>query len=339
MPHKHRKKIAIALQGGGSHGAFTWGILEKLLEEDVLDVRGMCGTSAGAMNAAITVYGMHKNGNKGAIDLLEQFWKRVSDASKYSIMQPSWLDNALYPGGMDFSPGYQFFNMFTNILSPYQFNPSDVNPLRDILLDLIDFSESNRSHTKLFVCATNVKTCKPKVFKSPDITVDSLMASACLPYLFKAVEIDGEAYWDGGYMGNPPIWPLIDGTDTNDILLLKVNPIEIENVPKTVRDIQDRINDISFNSSLINEMRMIYFKDKILDMGHNLKGKLRKINFHEIAADNVLHNYTMSSKSNTTWDFLNVLRMKGRECATQWLAEDFENVNLKSSLKIKNMYL
>lgn len=335
----HRKKISIALQGGGSHGAFTWGILEKLLEEDLFNIKGICGASAGAMNAAITVYGLHKNGNQGAIDLLEKFWKRVAKSTEHTSMQPSWLDNALYPGGMEFSPGYHMFNMFTNVFSPYQFNPMDVNPLRDILLDLINFEETNSSHTKLFVCATNVKTCKPKVFQSPNITVDSLMASACLPLLFKAVEIDGESYWDGGYMGNPPIWPLIDNTDTDDILLCKVNPTVINQVPKTVREIQDRINDISFNSSLMSEMRMIYFKDKILKLGVNLKGKLRPIHFHEIDADRVLEKFTYSSKFNTSWAFLNSLRMLGRESATMWIAENLEKVNAESSLKIKKMYL
>lgn len=334
-----KKKIALALQGGGSHGAFTWGIIEKLLEEELFDIRGICGTSAGAMNAAITVYGLHKGGNKAAIELLEKFWKRVSESAKYSPMQPSWLDNALYPGGMDFSPGYHFFNVFTNVLSPYQFNPMDVNPLRDILLELIDFSETNLSETQLFVCATNVKTCKPKVFMSPNISVDSLLASACLPLLFKAVEINGEHYWDGGYMGNPPIWPLIDNTDTADILLCKVNPIEINHVPKTVREIQDRINDISFNSSLMNEMRMIYFKDKILKIGVSLRGRLRKIHFHEIAADKALEQYSLSSKFNTTWAFLNELRKKGRECAEHWMEQHYEKVNIESSMSIRKRYL
>lgn len=334
-----KKKISLALQGGGSHGAFTWGILEKLLEEDVLDIRGICGTSAGAMNAALTVYGLNVNGNQGAIDTLEKFWKAVGKNAAMSPLQPSWLDHALYPGGLEFSVGYHFFNMFTNTLSPYQFNPLDVNPLRDLLLEIIDFSVTNKSDTKLFVCATNVRTCKPKVFQSPNITVDSLLASACLPMLYKAVEIDGEAYWDGGYMGNPPIWPLIDFTDTSDILLCKINPIEIQEIPKTVREIQDRINDISFNGSLMAEMRMIYFKDKILNMGYDVRGRLRKVHFHAISADVALGEYSLSSKFNANWDFLNTLREKGRIHATKWLEQNFEQVNNESTLNIRQVYL
>ena len=174
---------------------------------------------------------------------------------------------------------------------------------------------------------------------SPDITVEILLASACLPLLYKAVEIDGQYYWDGGYMGNPPVWPLIDYTDTNDILLCKVNPVEINHVPKTVHEIQDRINDISFNSSLMNEMRMIYFKDKLLNMGISLKGRLRKIHFHEIAADKTLEPYNLSSKFNTTWSFLNRLRQKGRESAQRWIEQHYVKVNATSSVNIKKRYL
>ena len=190
---KEKKKISLALQGGGSHGAFTWGILERLLQEDVLDIQGICGTSAGAMNAAITAYGLQKGGNAGAIQLLETFWKRIADSAKFSPLQPSWLDSALYPGDTNFSLGFQMFSFMTQNLSPYQFNPMDVNPLRDIVTELIDFDELVHSPVKVFACATNVKTCKPKIFKGKEISVDALMASACLPLLFKAVEINGEA--------------------------------------------------------------------------------------------------------------------------------------------------
>lgn len=334
-----RKKISLALQGGGSHGAFTWGILERLIEEDVLDIRGLCGTSAGAMNAAIAVYGFQKNGNKGAIDLLSAYWKKISKSSQYSPLQPTWLDSSLYPGELDFSPGYQMFNFMTNIFSPYQFNPLDFNPLREILLDLIDFEHLKNSPVKLFVCATNVLKCKPKVFDLGSMSVDAILASSCLPFLFKAVEINKEFFWDGGYMGNPPIYPLIDGTDTSDILLLKVNPIEIKEVPKTVKEIQDRINDISFNNSLMAEMRMVYFKDKIFNMGVDIRGRLRKIHFHAITADKALESYSLSSKFNTSWDFLNTLRKKGRECAEEWLKESFDKVGNESSINLKKVYL
>ena len=334
-----KRKIAIALQGGGSHGAYTWGILERLLEEDLFDIRGMCGTSAGAMNAAIATYGMHINGNNGAIELLEKFWKRISSTSNFSPIKPNWLEGSLYPGALDYSPGYQMFNYVTSVFSPYDLNPLDINPFRDVLLDLIDFYELKKSDIQLFVCATNVKKCKPKVFGLSEMSVDALLASACLPQVFKAIEIDGEAYWDGGYMGNPPIYPLIDGTDSNDILILKVNTVEIDEVPKTIKEINDRINEISFNNSLMAEMRMVYFKEKIFNLGYDLRGRLRKIHFHRISADDVLDDLTLSSKYNVTWDFINHLRERGRSSAEEWLDEHSLDVESKSSFDIKKVFL
>lgn len=338
MKHE-RKKISLALQGGGSHGAFTWGILERLLEEDVFDIKGLCGTSAGAMNAAVTAYGLQKGGNAGAIALLETFWKRVADSTRFSPMQPNWLDSALYPGELNFSMGFQMFSLMTQTLSPYQFNPLDLNPLRNIVEELIDFEELKHSKVKVFACATNVKTCKPKIFQGHEVTVDAIMASACLPLLFKAVEIKGEFYWDGGYMGNPSIYPLIDHTDSNDILLLKVNPVVIDEVPQTVAEIQDRINDISFNSSLMAEMRMVYFKEKILKMGYDLRGRLRKIHFHSISADQVLNDFGLASKFNTSWKFLNTLRNTGRESADKWLRENHHQVGHHSSIDIRKVFV
>lgn len=334
-----KKKIGLALQGGGSHGAFTWGILERLLEADIFEIRGFSGTSAGAMNSLMATYGLMKGGNQGAIEMLEKFWWNVSKAARMSPMQPSWLDSMFYPGDLDNSPGYHMFNMMSNMFSPYDFNPLDVNPLKDILNDLVEFDALKESHVKLFVCATNVKKCKPRIFKLDEISADAMLASACLPYFYKAVEIDGEFYWDGGYMGNPPIYPLIDGTDAGDILMLKVNPIEINNVPKTVREIQDRINDISFNNSLMAEMRMVHFKDKILNMGYDIKGVLRKIHFHAISADKPLADLSLSSKFNASWAFLNKLRKRGRESAEQWILEKHQFVGKESSINIRKVYV
>lgn len=337
--NSEKKKISLALQGGGSHGAFTWGILERLLEEDILDIRGLCGTSAGAMNAAVTAYGLHKGGTKKAIELLESFWKRVANSARFSPIHSNWLDSSLYPGELNFSPGFHFFNLITQTLSPYQFNPLDINPLRDIVVDLIDFDDLQHSKVKVFACATNVKTCKPKIFKDKEITADALMASACLPMLYKAVEIKGEYYWDGGFMGNPSIYPLIDHTDSNDILLLKVNPVVINDVPKTVAEIQDRINDISFNSSLMAEMRMVYFKEKILKMGYDLRGRLRKIYFHSISADKVLDDFSLASKFNASWHFLNILRLKGRESASLWIDQNYQHLGYRSSIDIRKVFV
>lgn len=335
----HHKKISIALQGGGSHGAFSWGILERLLEEESLNIVGFCGTSAGAMNGAVATYGLHTGGRHNAIKLLEKFWKMVSHAALFSPVHPAWDNHKTTNGDLSFNPMFHWMNLLSQTLSPYQFNPLDLNPLKDILLELIDFDDLRESKIKLFACATNVKTCKPKVFKLDEMCVEALMASACLPTLYKAVEVKGEYYWDGGYMGNPPIYPLIDHTHSNDILLLKVNPVVIHHVPQTVAEIQDRINDISFNSSLMAEMRMVYFKEKIFKMGVNLKGRLRKIHFHEISADEAMKDFTLSSKFNASWSFLNQLRKKGRECADVWLSNHLEQVDKESSIDIRKVFL
>jgi NTE family protein len=335
----HKKKLALALQGGGSHGAYTWGILERLLEEDKFDIRGICGTSAGAMNGAITTYGLHTNGNQGAIDLLEKFWKQIAQRAAFSPIKPSWLDRSFHPGGLDYSPGYQFLNYITSVFSPYDLNPLDVNPIKDVLLELIDFDELKKSDTQLFVSATNVKTCKPKVFDLSEMSVDALLASGCLPLMFKAVEIKGEFYWDGGYMGNPPIYPLIDANNANDILIVQVNTFIIDEVPKTIKEINDRINEISFNNSLIAEMRMVYFKEKIFNIGYDLRGRLRKIYFHRISADTVLDDLTLSSKFNVAWPFLNDLRQRGRAAAETWINEQSSHVGHKSSFDIKKVFL
>ncbi len=330
-----KKKVALALQGGGAHGAFTWGILEKLYEEDIFDIRGICGTSAGAMNAAIAIHGYQKGGSEGAVELLEKFWKRVSQYATLSSMMPEWMYNSMNPDA-EYSPSFQMFNAVTSMYSPYDFNPFDINPLANTLNDLINFEVLRTSECKLFACATNVMTGKPKIFETKEITAQMLMASACLPALYKAVEIDGQHYWDGGYCGNPSIYPLIDDTDSDDILLIKVNPFTINKLPTGVKEIQDRINEISFNSSLLAEMRMIVFKDRILNMGYDIRGKLRKINFHEISADSEMEKHSFVSKFNASWRFLNDLRMKGRATATQWIETNYDMVGEKSSLNMRD---
>lgn len=328
---KNKKKITLALQGGGSHGAFTWGVLEKLFEEDVFDITGICGTSAGAVNAAIAVYGYQKNGKQGAIDLLEEFWERLSQTTAFYPIQATFIDKMLSEGNMQLSPGYNMFNLMSNFLSPYQWNPLNLNPLKDILAELIDFKVLSESKIKLFACATNVKTGRAKVFDLQEMSVDAILASACLPTLYKAVEIDGEYYWDGGFMGNPPFYPLIKGTKTNDILLVQINPCIINKVPKQADEIQHRINELSFNASLIGELRLMEFINELLAKGYNMDGELRRIHYHVISADNALEEFDVSSKSNTSWAFLNLLRNRGRECAAQWLDDKYDVVGDSTS--------
>jgi NTE family protein len=326
-----KKKIALALQGGGSHGAFTWGVLEKLFEEDAFDIRGICGTSAGAMNAAMAVYGFHQNGNQGAIDLLKEFWTKVSAGAALYPVQASPMDKIISPGSMEYSLGYNMFNMMSNFLTPYEWNPLNINPLKDILLELIDFNVLPKSKIELFVCATNVKTGQAKIFDFRDMSADALLASACLPSVYQSVEIDGQFYWDGGYKGNPPLFPLIKGTDTNDVLLVQINPYIISEVPKKADQIAHRINELCFNSSLVAELELIYFKNKILAKGYDMDGALRKIRFHSISADSILEAFDTSSKSNVSWDFISLLRNEGRAYAEKWLADNYDKVENEKS--------
>ncbi len=334
------KTIDIALQGGGSHGAFTWGVLERLLEVPNLIIEGVCGTSAGAMNATMLAYGMHMGGKRGAIELLETFWRKAASAQNNSFMKPSWLDK-LYGGGrIDYSPSYAIMNLYSNYFSPYNFNPLDINPLKDLLLELVDFEVLRKTEVvKLFVCATNVRTARAKIFNTQEISADAVMASACLPHLFKAVEIDGEAYWDGGFMGNPPIFPLIDDTETEDILLIQINPIKIPNIPKTAAEIRDRINTISFNASLMHEMRRIKFVQRLLEMELNTEGKLRDLHIHCIYPEDEMNNLGSSSKLNAEWGFLQKLRQLGRKKAEEWLATCYDKLGQESTCDIRSMFL
>jgi len=336
------KKLAVALQGGGSHGAYTWGVLERLLDQDKLDLCGYCGTSAGAMNAAVLAYGLYLGGKEKAKELLAKFWKTVSDVGSRSLLVPNWFDLQFGKGNMDNSFGFLTAEMMSMYLSPYQTNPSNYNPLRDILTDMVDFEALRGCNiTKLFVCATNVRRGRVKVFRLEEITVDAILASACLPYMFQAVTIDGEDYWDGGYMGNPPIYPLIDGTDTKDILIVQINPIDIPETPKTANTIRDRVNELSFNSSLMLEMRKIEFIDRLIDEGFDLEKnhKLRKIFVHNINPEEAIWDLNLSSKMNTNWQFLTYLHKLGYDYADRWLKANFDQIGIQSTCNVRATFM
>ncbi len=336
----NKKLVGIALQGGGAHGAFTWGVLDRLLEEDNFIAEAMCGTSAGAVNAVTCAYGLHIGGPPKAKELLEELWKKIAQSGSF-LFKPGTYDKTYGNGDIYNSAGYMWFNAITQVLSPYNFNPFNFNPLKDILTKLIDFEELQKyNKKKLFICATNVKTNRAKIFSNKDITVDAVMASACLPFLFQAVEIEGEFYWDGGYMGNPPIFPLISNTNLRDIVLVKINSININSVPTTARDIADRVNEISFNSSLINEMKLIHYRNELIRNGvlktdHKTN---REIFVHTISGYEALSQLNYSSKMNTSWEFLLELKNKGRQIASNWLASDFKEVGLKSTFDVEEHF-
>jgi NTE family protein len=335
-----KKRLNLALQGGGSHGAYAWGVLDRLFEETSIDVDAIVGTSAGAMNATVAAYGWAKGEHEGARQALGDFWKRISDAAKKGPMQPSPLDRMLGKGGLDFSPGYVFMDALSRMFSPYQLNPTNMNPLRDTLLESVDFDFMHKENkVKLFICASNVMTGRHRVFTEKEVSVEAVLASACLPFMFQAVEIDGQHYWDGGYMGNPPLYPLIYNTDTRDVLIVQINPINIPELPTTAQTILDRINTLSFNSSLMREMRAIHFVTKLIDNGFDDEGRLKRIHMHTIDAEEYLGKLGVSSKINADWDFLLSLFELGRGKAEEFLNQHYDKIGVESSTDIEAKFL
>jgi NTE family protein len=336
-----KRTINLALQGGGAHGAFTWGVLDRLLEEDNLSFEGVVATSAGAMNAAVLAYGLAEGGKRGAQKALANFWRRVSHSAAVSPLQPSLLDKLTGSRSLEHSPAFMMFDMITRLMSPYQFNPLNFNPLKSVLEQSIDLDavRMTRCPLKVNVCATNVRSGKVKVFTNDELSIDAIMASACLPFLFQAVEIDGEAYWDGGYMGNPAIFPLIYSCETPDVLIVHINPIERPELPKTAMEILNRINEISFNSSLLREMRAIAFVTQLIDSDVDMKLDLKRIFVHGISDDETMKKLGVSSKLNADWGALTDLRDSGRERAEEWLDGNYDQIGQRSTVDIRDRYL
>jgi NTE family protein len=334
------RTINLALQGGGAHGAFTWGVLDRLLDEKNLAFEGLSATSAGAMNAAAFAYGLAVDGREGARKALAGYWKRVSDAARLGPLQPNAIDRMVGDHKLAWSPIFSLIDFVTRVLSPYQFNPTDYNPLRDVVEQSIDFEVLRRPDcpVKLFLSATNVRTGKVKVFAGEEISVSAVMASACLPTMFHAVEIDGEAYWDGGYMGNPALFPLIYNCESTDIVTVHINPLFRHEIPRAASDILNRINEISFNSSLMREMRAVSFMTKLITQ-NRVDGGLKHMLIHSIADDEFMGALTPTSKYNADWDFLIFLRDQGRKCAGEWLAKNFVKLGVESSVDVDQMYL
>lgn len=335
-----RKDVNLALQGGGSHGAFAWGVLDRILEDERIAVEGIVGASAGAMNAVVTAYGLALGGNEGARRSLRKFWEAVAEKGACSVMKPSWIDRLMSPGSLDYSPGWSMMDTLSRVLSPYQMNPSNYHPLHDILSQQINFETLRQSDkVKLFVCASNVITNRLRVFEHSEISVDAVLASACLPSLFQAVEINGEYYWDGGYMGNPPIFPIIYNCTSTDVVLVLSNPIQIKQVPQTAQAILDRINRLSFNSSLMREMRAINFVNRLVDSGFDDGGRLKKMLIHCIDAEDEMNNLSVSSKLNLGWEFLTWLFELGRKRGDAFLREHFDKIGKESSTSIEQRFL
>jgi NTE family protein len=341
--NKNVRVVNIALQGGGAHGAFAWGVLDKFLEDGRMEIEGVSGTSAGSMNAVVYAYGKLK-GNDGAREALHDFWKAISDAGQmYSpIKRMPWEQ---FTGGWNLEHSFasEAFKLITNAFSPYQLNPFNFNPLRDVLEAQVDFDELEKtSKTKLFLSTTNVRTGKVRVFNTEEVTSNVVLASACLPYLFQAVEIDGEHYWDGGYMGNPVLYPLFYHTVSRDVIIVHINPIERPGPPTGSNEIFNRVNEITFNSSLIKEMRSIHFVQKLLDDGwikDEYRDRLKYVLIHSVRADNALNDLSVASKFSSEWSFLTMLRDRGRACAAEWIEQNFADVGYRSTVDLRKEFL
>lgn len=371
--------IDLALQGGGSHGAFTWGVLDALLEDGRLGLDGVSGTSAGAMNAAVLACGFARGGREGARAALRAFWNDIgsvpgclgaapvlpslpaaaavpavatglpgwpmSFASPFAspfvapfsrlphLAWPAWLFNT------DIWPMYGVLDAMWRSLSPYQFNPLNLNPLRRILEKHVDPVLLRDGPLKVFVTATAVSTGQPRVFSGAELSIDALLASACLPQMYQAIEIGGESYWDGGFAGNPAIWPLIYGTGSLDVLLVQINPLVRPGVPTRAVDIADRVNEITFNASLVAEMRAIAFVQKLVRQQKVSSDEYKLLRLHRVADEDGLAPYDASSKLNTDPRLLQALFDLGRAAAGRWLAEHAGDVGVRGTTEIEPVFL
>jgi NTE family protein len=333
---RERLLIDLALQGGGAHGAFTWGVLDRLLEEPWLQVDGISGTSAGAMNAAVLVHGFIEDGADGARKALDAFWRRVSKAARLSPFRRTPLDVLLGRWSLDNSPLFLAADMMARLLSPYDLNPVGANPLRSILAESVDFPRLADGPIKLFVTATSVQTGRGRVFRNRELNPDVLLASACLPTLFQAVEINGEPYWDGGYAGNPTITPLVRECQSQDTILVQINPIERQGTPRSARDILNRLNEVSFNAVLLKELRMIGLLRGVAEPSDEEGGRWARMRIHRIASEAML-DLGYSSKLNAEWDFLTMLRDEGRKAAGAFLDRHCDDLGRVSSLDLDEL--
>lgn len=334
------RRINLALQGGGSHGAYSWGVINRFLEEEGIEIEAVSGTSAGAMNAAVLVNGYAKGGREGAKQLLAKFWRQVSDAAAFSPISKTPIERMVTGWNMDFSPAYYWMDMMSRIFSPYEMNPLNLNPLKSILDGLLDYAQfSNGKAIKLFVSATHVASGQAKVFTMNEVTTDVLLASACIPMMFQAVEVNGEYYWDGGYMGNPAIWPLIYHSTSEDVVLVQINPIHSPTIPRSAMEIINRLNEITFNSSLIAEMRAIDFVSRLIEHNRLSRDEYKDMRMHLVYSREEIKDLNASSKLNANWDFLCYLRDIGYKAADEWIRTHKKMLGVKSTVDIREKFL
>jgi NTE family protein len=334
------KRINLALQGGGAHGAFTWGVLDQLLSDERLSVEGISGTSAGAVNAVMLADGLARGGREEAQKRLADFWRAASSTGNLPALQREVLQRLLSFTPLDGTPVQAWFNALSRYFSPYDVNPLNINPLKDLIEHYVDFEALHACRDlQIFISATNVHTGRVRIFSREKITADAVMASACLPLLFRAVEIDGVPYWDGGYLGNPVIFPFFRTTSTEDVLVVQINPLVRDETPTSSSEIVNRINEITFNSSLIDEYRAIDFVARLIDQGRLPRGtgpgEYRRINVHRIVLEGFGTHFDSFSKLSTDYDFFEMLRLSGKRAARRFMDEHFDDIGKKSTVDLR----
>lgn len=327
-----RKKIAVALQGGGSHGAYTWGVLDALLEDERIEIEGLSGTSAGGMNATATAQGLILGGNEKAREVLRNLWDLIGQEGKKSPIKPNYFDKLTKNFNISNSPMFKMMQFMTSFLSPYQLNPSGNHPLQPVIDELFDFKALQKSEkVKLFLCATHIATGKLKIFSGKELSRESVLASACVPTLFQAIEVDGELYWDGGFIGNPAIYPLIYECKTPDVMVVQIRRVHDPKTPTTVHDINNRLGEITQNACLTREMRSIAFISKLIDDGIIPKGKMKRLHMHMIRDDQFFGGIDRASGFCSDPDFLEYLFKAGRRTGREWLRNHFDDIGNKST--------
>jgi len=334
------KRINLALQGGGAHGAFTWGVLDQILSDERLSIEGISGTSAGAMNAVMLADGLCRGGREEAQKRLADFWRSASSNGNLPVLQRAVVERLLSFTPLEGSPAQAWFDALSRYFSPYDVNPLNINPLKDLIERFVDFEKLRADPAlQLFISATNVQTGRVRIFSRDKITADAVMASACLPLLFRAVEIDGVPYWDGGYLGNPVIFPFFRTTATEDVLVVQINPLLRQSTPMSSSEIMNRINEITFNSSLIGEYRAIDFVARLIDQGKLPRGtgpgQYRRINIHRIVLDRFGTHFDAFSKLSTDYDFFDMLHISGKRAARRFLDEHFDDIGVKSTVDLR----
>jgi NTE family protein len=334
-----KKPVNLALQGGGAHGAFTWGVLDHLLEDGRLTVEGISGTSAGAVNAVMLADGLKRGGSEEARKRLADFWRAASLGGDLPAVQRAVTDRLFSLLPSQDSPTFDWLNAWSKYLSPYDINPLNINPLKDLIERFVDFEGLRADSRVFFIAATNVQTGRLHIFPREKISAEVVMASACLPAVFRAVEIDGTAYWDGGYLGNPVLYPFFRTTTTEDVVIVQINPLERKKIPHSTREILGRVNEITFNSSLLAELRGIEFINRLIDQGrlpHGTgPGEYRRMRVHRIVLEGLGERFSASTKLRNDYESFGLLRKLGQRSARRFLDAHYDDIGSRSSVDLK----